>query len=167
MGIKLNLTGEEIKAAQGNSFPPLAEGIYGAVIYEAKFKDSRAGNPMYEITFKITEGPEGIGRQVRGWFTLTPKALFKVVELNKAVGFPYPTKDTPAGEFEFNDADDYLSKQVNIQLVQEPYESVEEDEDGNEVEITAYRNNIKKVLKYNADNIGGTSTAEDKSGLFL
>lgn len=166
MGIKLNLTGEEIKAAQGGSFPPLAEGVYEAVVYEAKFKQSKANNPMYELTFKITAGPEGIGRQVRGWFTLTPKAMFKVVELNKAVGFPYPNKETPAGEFEFNDADDYLGKTVNIKIVQEPYASVDEDDN----DITAYRNNIKKVLKHDPDKVSGAegegNDAGD-SGLFL
>lgn len=164
MGIKLNLTGEEIKAAQGGSFPPLAEGTYSASIYEAKFKTSKQGNPMYELTFKLTGGPEGVGRQLKGWFTLTPKALFKVVELNKAVGFPYPNKDHPAGEFEFNDADDYLGKQVNLIVIQEAYESVDEEDN----DITAYRNNIKKVLKFDADKVDGEGTvAETKSGLFL
>lgn len=162
MGIKLNLTGEEIKQAQGD-FTPLAEGTYGATIFDAKFKDSRAGNPMYELTFKITDGPEGIGRQIRGWFTLTAKALFKVVELNKAVGFPYPNKETPAGEFEFADADEYLGQKVNLLIIQEPYESV--DDDGND--ITAFRNNIKKVVKYNADDAVATEGTEEKSGLFL
>lgn len=164
MGIKLNLTGEEIKAAQGGAFPPLAEGTYGAVIYDAKFGQSKAKNDMYTITFKINEGPEGINRQLKGWFTLTPAALFKVVELNKAVGFPYPTKDTPAGEFEFNDAEDYLGKQVNIVIVQEAYESVDE-ETGED--ITAYRNNVKYVRKYDPDKISGASEAAVDKSLFL
>lgn len=166
MGIKLNLTADEIKGAQGE-FTPLPEGIYSAFVYEAKFKQSRADNPMYELNFKITDGPEGIGRKIKGWFTLTPAAMFKVVELNKAVGFPYPNKETPAGEFEFNDADDYLQEKVNLQIIQEPYASV--DDDGNDV--TLFRNNIKKVLKHDTDKVTaegeGNDVAATSSGLFL
>ena len=165
MGIKLNLTADEIKGAQGN-FEPLPEGTYGAFVYEAKFKESRAGNPMYELNFKITEGPAGVGRKIMGWFTLTPKALFKVIELNKAVGFPYPKSAADAGEFEFADADDYVSEKVNLSIIQEPYESV--DDDGNEV--TLFRNNIKRVNPYDPDKISGEGDAEaatDKGGLFL
>lgn len=164
MGIKLNLTTDEIKGAQGE-FTVLPEGIYGAFVYEAKFKKSRAGNDMYELNFKITEGPAGIGRKIMGWFTLTPKALFKVVELNKAVGFPYPNKSTPAGEFEFNDADDYLQEKVNLQIIQEPYEGVDDDDEP----VTLYRNNIKKVLAYDPDKVTSEDDVEEKddSGLFL
>lgn len=164
MGIKLNLTNDEIKAAQSSgSFPTLEAGTYGAVIYTSELKNSKAGNPMYVIDFKITEGPEGIGRKQRSWFVLAPQALFAVIGLNKAVGFPYPTKDTPAGEFEFNDPEDYLGKKVNIVLEVEPYESV--DDEGNDV--TKTRNVVKRVNAYDEDKISGAVAEDTKSGLFL
>lgn len=163
MGIKLNLTNDEIKAAQSTGFPTLQAGTYGAVIYESALKQSKAGNPMYVIDFKITEGPEGIGRKQRGWFVLAPQALFSVIGLNKAVGFPYPTKETPAGEFEFADAEDYLGKKVNIVLEVEEYASVDDDDN----DIIATRNTIKRVNKFDEDKITGAEVADTKSGLFL
>lgn len=164
MGIKLNLTNDEIKAAQSSgSFPTLAAGVYGAVIYTSELKTSKAGNPMYVIDFKITEGPEGIGRKQRSWFVLAPQALFAVIGLNKAVQFPYPTKDTPEGEFEFADPEEYVGKKVNIVLEVEPYESV--DDDGEDV--TKTRNVVKRVNAYDEGKITGAEAVDVKSGLFL
>lgn len=161
MGFKLNLTSDEIKKAQGGAFPPLPAGTYGAIVFDVTEKTSKAGNDMYEIDFKITEGPEGIGRKQRGWFVVSGKALFSVVGLLKALDLPYPSKDTPAGEFEFPDGDEFLSREVNLKITQEAYET--EDEDGKVV--TAYRNNISRVFAYDPDKIteadgdGGTPAA--------
>ena len=162
MGIRLNLTNDEIKSAQGG-FPVLPAGVYGATIYSSELKQSKAGNPMYVIDFKITEGAAGIGRKQRSWFVLAPNALFSVIGLNKAVGFPYPTKDTPAGEFEFNDADDYVGKKVNIVLEVEDYESVDEDDN----DVTKQRNVVKRVNAYDTDKVTGAEVEDAKSGLFL
>lgn len=149
MGFKLNLTAAEIKSAQGGAFPPLPAGTYGAIIFEGSESTSKAGNDMYVLDFKITEGPEGINRKQRGWFVVSGKALFSVVGLLKALDLPYPSKETPAGEFEFPDVDAFLGEQVNIKITQESYET--EDEEGNVV--TAYRNNISRVFKYDPDKI--------------
>lgn len=149
MGFKLNLTAAEIKNAQGGGFKPLPAGIYGATIFDVTEKQSKAGNDMYEIDFKITEGPEGVGRKQRGWFVVSGKALFSVVGLLKALDLPYPSKETPAGEFEFPDGDSFLGEEVNIKITQEPYQT--EDDEGKEV--TAYRNNIARVFKYDPDKI--------------
>lgn len=155
MGFKLNLTSDEIKNAQGGGFKPLPEGTYGAIVFDVTEKQSRAGNDMYEIDFKITEGPEGIGRKIRGWFVVSGKALFSVVGLLKALDFPYPTKDTPAGTFEFPDGDEFLGKELNLKIKQEAYET--EGDDG-EV-VTAYRNNVNRVFAYDPDKI--SEAAED------
>lgn len=155
MGFKLNLTSDEIKNAQGGSFKPLPEGTYGAIVFDVTEKQSKAGNDMYEIDFKITEGPEGIGRKIRGWFVVSGKALFSVVGLLKALDFDYPTKDTPAGEFEFPDGDEFLGKELNLKIKQGAYET--EGEDG-EV-VTAYRNNISRTFPYDPDKI--TEPGED------
>lgn len=164
MGFKLNLNNDEIKAAQSTGFPVLAEGTYGAVIYTAIQKVSKSGNPMFELDFKITDGPEGIGRKQRGWFVLAPQALFAVVGLNKAVGFPVPTKDTVVdGEFEFEEVEEYVGKKVNVFIEVTPYDSV--DEEGED--IVKYQNGIKRVTAYNPDKHTGAEVADTKSGLFL
>lgn len=155
MGFKLNLTADEIKNAQGGGFKPLPAGIYGATIFDVTEKQSKAGNDMYEIDFKITEGPEGVGRKQRGWFVVSGKALFAVVGLLKALDMPYPDKNTEAGTFEFPDGDEFLGREVNIKITAEPYET--EDDDGKAV--TAYRNNIGKVFAYDPDKI--TEAEED------
>lgn len=164
MGFKLNLNNDEIKAAQSTGFPVLEAGTYGAVIYTAVQKKSKSGNEMFELDFKITDGPSGIGRKQRGWFVLAPQALFAVVGLNKAVGFPVPSKDTVTdGAFEFEDAEEYVGKQVNITLDVTDYASV--DEEGEDV--TKQQNNIKRVTKYDPDKHLGSEAVEAKSGLFL
>jgi hypothetical protein len=196
MGIKLNLTGEEIKKAQGGGFAPLPEATYGATVYSSEYKISKSSkNPMYQIDFKITEGPAGIGRRQRGWFVLSGKALFKVVELLKAVDFPYPNKSTPAGEFEFPDADEFLGIAVNIKLEQEEYASVATEADvefnataepedkilnsetGEPVTeegepVTKIQNRLARVLPYDPDRITTDEELEagetaQSGGLFL
>lgn len=157
MGFKLNLTSDEIKNAQGGGFKPLPEGTYGAIVFDVTEKQSKAGNDMYEIDFKITEGPDGIGRKIRGWFVVSGKALFSVVGLLKALDFPYPDKNTPAGVFEFPDGDEFLGKELNLKIKQEAYET--ENEDG-EV-VTAYRNNISRTFPYDPDKI---TQPEDEDG---
>lgn len=157
MAFKLNLTADEIKNAQGGGFKPLPKGTYGAVIYEVTEKQSKAGNDMYEIDFKITEGPEGIGRKQRGWFVVSGKALFAVVGLLKALDMDYPSKDTKPGVFEFPDGDEFLGKEVNITIDQEPYQTVDDNGD----EVTTYRNNLKRVFPYDPDKI---SEPEDDEG---
>jgi len=153
MGFKLNLTNDEIRSAQGN-FEPVPAGTYGAKIFEAVQKKSKAGNEMYELNFKIVQGPAGINRKLKSWFVLSGKGLFKLVELNKATDFPYPDKNTPAGEFEFPDADEYLGKDVNLVIGVEDYNSV--DDDGNDV--VRQRNVVKNVRPYDEDKI---TTEED------
>jgi hypothetical protein len=166
--VKLNLTATEIKDAQ-SGYQALPAGIYSATVYDAKFGDSKAGNPMYTLDFLITDGPEVRKNfKMKGWFVLKANALFSLIALNKSVGFPYPKKDTPAGEFEFPEAEEYLGKEVNLKIVREPYPS--EDDEGNE--IVAYRNNIKTVLPFDPDKVDGPADEDEDvvvagSNLFL
>lgn len=153
MGFKLNLTADEIKNAQGNNFKPLPAGTYGAIIFDVTEKQSKKGNDMYEIDFKITDGPDGIGRKQRSWFVIKGDALFAYVGLAKATDKPYPAKGDE-GEFEFPDGDEFLGLEVNIKIALDPYET--EDDEGKVV--TAYRNKITKVFKYDPDRI---DVAED------
>lgn len=160
MPISINLTNDEIKKAQ-SGFTPLAEGTYGAIIYGAKVDTSKnSGNQMYVVDYKITEGPEGVGRKIKAWYTLAPHALFGVIGLLKALGLEYPKE---AGEFEFPDADEFVGEEVNIKIVQEPSQGVNDEGD----EVTILRNNVKNVYAYNADKISTGEDAEEKSGVFL
>lgn len=170
MAFKLNLTADEIKDAQGSTIKPVAEGIYGAVVYEAKMAKSKAGNDMYVIDYKITGGPEKVGpkRTFRSWYVLKANALFSLIALLKAVDMPYPKKDTPAGEFEFPDPEDFVGEKVNLKITQETYESV--DDDGKD--ITALRNVVKTVYAYDEDKIDDELSDEEKeaasdSSIFL
>lgn len=168
MGIKVNLTQDEIKGAQSSAPAPLPEGIYGAQIYNAVYKLSKSSNkPMYEIEFKITDGPAGIGRKrLLYWASLAPNALFSTIKVLKALGLPYPNKETPAGEFEFPDAEEFVGEQVNIKLIVEPYASVNDEDE----EITAYRNVVKDVRKYDVDKVTDAEDVDDAAsagGVFL
>ena len=164
MAITLNLNAEEIKNAQGGNFEPLPAGTYGAVIFDSKLGMSKAGNQMYIIDYKITEGPAGVGRKQRAWYVLQPNALFSLNGLLKAVDMPYPTKDTPAGEFEFPDPEDFLGLEVNIKLDLETYKTIVDDKPA-----TGYRNNVKRVFAYDPDKITGDDedSAAPAAGKFL
>lgn len=165
MGFKLNLTKDESDAAQGGQPKPLPAGTYGAVIYSnVQGKSKNSGNEMFTIDFKITDGPVQTKRKIRGWFTLEGKGLFKLVELNKAVGFAYPKKGFE-GEFEFAEPEEYVGIDVNLKLGVEEYETV--DDDGNDA--TGERNFIARVNPYDESKIDhDTEDAADAgSGLFL
>ncbi len=168
MGIKINLTPEEVKDAQGG-FNPIPEGVYAATIVDAKLGKSKAQNPMYIIEYLITDGPEVRKNfKLKGWYVLKANALFGVIGLNKAVGFAYPkgAADLEDGGFEFPDADEYLGQEVNIKVIQSSY--LTEGDDGEEV--TAYRNEVKAVYKADPDKVDGPvdeDAADVKSDLFL
>lgn len=173
MGFKLNLTNDEVKQAQGGGFPALPAGTYGAVIFENVQKKSKAGNEMFEVNYKIQEGPAGKNRKIKSWYVLSGKGLFKIVELHKALGgaeggFPIPDK---GGEYEFPDADEYLSNKVNIVLGVEDYATNDDDPKTGEP-ILAQRNVVVRVKPYDPDTITTQEDleAEDDSadgGLFL
>lgn len=164
--VKVNLTQEEIKAAQSSRPAPLPAGIYGAIIYTAVQKDSKAKKPMFEIDFKITDGPAGIGRKQRAWFSLAPNALFSTIALMKALDLPYPDKDAEPGEFDFTDAEDLVGERVNIRLIQTPFNTVDDDDNP----VVAFQNEVKGVKAYDESKHTSADDVEDgadTSGVFL
>lgn len=164
--ITVNLTQDEIKAAQSVAPPPLPEGIYGAQIYSAVYKLSKAKKPMYVIEFKITDGPAGIGRKgLLYWASLSPAALFSTIKVLKALDMPYPDKDTKEGDFDFPDPDEFVGEQVNIKLIVDEYESVNDDDEPE----TRYQNKVKDVRKYDIDKVSSSDDVEDATagGVFL
>ena len=139
MGVKLNLTQSDIKKAKG-IFEPLPLGVYGAVIFEAKDAISKSsGNPMYTVTYKVTELPEGategLGYKFTAYYSQTEKAWFKARELFKAIGRTDIIEGIESSELEFPPADEVLlGEEVNLKLKHDQYESV--DDEDNEVTLT-------------------------------
>lgn len=151
MGFKLNITPEDIKNATGNTFEPIPEGIYGATIVEAVVKDSKAGNPMYALNLRISEGATGIGRKIRSWHVIQGPGSFSSAALLKALDLPYLKKgmtEEEIADFEFPDADDLIGRELNVKIKVESYEGL--DEDTGEAE-TRYRNNVAGTYKYDPD----------------
>lgn len=148
MAFTLALTAEEIKKAQGTSFEPLPKGTYGASIYESVVKPSKKGNLMYANTYKITAGPTGIGRKIKGWHVIQGDGSFSSANLLKALELPYPDKDTPAGDFEFPDGEEIVGRELNLKLDVEPYDTLNADTGEEE---TRYNNVIKGTFIYDED----------------
>lgn len=168
MAFTLALTADEIKKAQGGSFEPLPKGTYGASIYESVVKPSKKGNLMYANVYKITAGPTGIGRKIRGWHVIQGDGSFSSTNLLKALELPYPSKDTPAGDFEFPDGDEIVGLELNLKLDTEPYETINSDTGEEE---TRYNNVIKGTFIYDEDRhddeVDEDSTGEAATGSFL
>lgn len=61
------------------------EGCYFARLTDVEMAESKAGNPMWVWHFAITRGKYE-GRDLRTFTSLTPKALFKLEEVGKALG---------------------------------------------------------------------------------
>lgn len=89
-----------------NSFEPLPEGIYNAVLDgEVEVKDGQNG-PYWSWTFKITD--EGFeGRQQWLNTSLSEKALWKLREVFEAFGYSADTH-----------TDDLIGKPVKLMVVQ-------------------------------------------------
>jgi hypothetical protein len=169
MGITLNLTAEEVKSAQGG-FTPIAEGTYTAVIYSVKADTSKAGNPMYVFEFKLQEGPEiRKNYKIRTYATLTANALFTLVGINKAVGFPVPDKNAKPNKdgivpFELKDPEDYQGLEVNVRIKHRDYNTVDENGDP-EVQKQA---EVRGVYKYDPSKItGAEGAAAPDDGVFV
>ncbi len=144
MGFTLKLTKENIEQAKGQSFEPIPKGVYGATIYEAKVGPSKSsGNPMYTVTYKVDFN--GKPRKVKSWHVIQGPGSFSSANLLKALGLPFPDKDTKEGDFEFPDADELIGEELNVKVDVEPYDSL--DEDTGE-EVTRYNNVIRGTFAY-------------------
>jgi len=98
-------TATKVEEAE-DSFKPIPEGIYNAVLDgEVEVKDGTNG-PYWKWTFKITE--EGYeGRQQWLNTSLSEKALWKLKEVFEAFGYPADTN-----------TDDLIGKPVKLMVVQ-------------------------------------------------
>lgn len=168
MGVKLNLTQDEINKAKG-IFPALPAGVYGAVIFEAKNAVSKSsGNDMYTVTYKITESGtgQGVGRKFTTYYAHSEKAWFKAREFFKALGRRDLIEGIEAGELEFPSIDDLevLGEEVNLKLKIEEYAT--EDDDGNDV--LGERNIVDRVYVYDeSKHTGNEEESAGNGGKFL
>lgn len=66
-------------------------GRYRVVVEDVEADQSKAGNPMINLWFRI-EGGEFDGQTLVDRLTITEKALFRVVGFMQAIGLPTPKK---------------------------------------------------------------------------
>lgn len=66
-------------------------GRYRVVVEDVEADQSKAGNPMINLWFRITGG-EFDGQTLVDRLTVTEKALFRVVGFMQAIGLPTPKK---------------------------------------------------------------------------
>lgn len=105
---------------------PLPEGIYPVSIAKVEQTLSKSsGNPMLKIEFNIND-PEYSGRKVWANYVLTEAAMWKVMELFKALGLPTESIVSI-------DTDELVGLECSAQIGQREYE-------GN------IQNEVKKVM---------------------
>lgn len=105
-GITINLTGDDLRAAEG--FKPIPVGTWLHVaIFEASLAYSKseknAGKPMYKLVFKLMgeSAKEHGERKIRENAFLWSGALFNTMRILKALGYDTPNPQNPADQFTF------------------------------------------------------------------
>lgn len=125
MGISLNITSEDLAAAEAGSYSVVPAGSYNATIYEAKLEQVKSGpnegKPRLNIQFKLTgEGVEN--RRVFGYVALYKAGDFwKTQAFFKALGY-----NMQAGTFEVPNPADLAGKPIGVRV------KVGKDQDGND-----------------------------------
>ena len=69
----------------------LPEGTYRVIVEDAEMDQSKAGNPMVNVWFRV-QGGDHDGATVTDRLVLTEKSLFRVVGFMQAIGLPTPKK---------------------------------------------------------------------------
>lgn len=92
---------------------PLETGEYEFLIKKIEPKTSKAGNPMWLVTFEEVETKTVIWEN----YTFVDKALFKIKELFDVLGF-----DTTTIPFEIPALEDLVGNFVKGKVIQEEYE---------------------------------------------
>lgn len=67
-------------------FDPLPKGVYNCFVYDLEGRESKSGNPMIEVQFKIATG-EYANRRQWTYLVLTPAAWWKVEEFFEALDY--------------------------------------------------------------------------------
>lgn len=163
MAFKLDITAKDIEESVGKTFEPLSPGVYGAIIVESVVKNSKKGNLMYANNYRITGGPEGIDRKIRGWHVIQGPGAFSSASLLKALGLPYIKKgmtEQELADFEFPDGDELIGQELNLKIKNEPYKGMDDNGD----EITKYQDSIGGTFPYDEDKHTEPEEDEEDSG---
>lgn len=106
-------------------FEPLPEGDCNFSIDEVEEKPAKSADKFPQLMIKMTvvDGPSA-GKRATAFFSLSPKAVFRVRELLEATGCTVVSRGkTDAGEEQFDcDTDELLNKYVTFKVRQEEYE---------------------------------------------
>jgi hypothetical protein len=112
----LDFTGVDL---EDKEFEPIPAGVYQARVdaSQAEVKRSQNGNDYLTLCFVIENHPEFTGRKVFENYALTPKAMWKLGKVLKALG----VLPTDALKFTF-DTTEIHNKPCKIKVRQEAYQ---------------------------------------------
>jgi hypothetical protein len=120
---------------------PVSEGRHLVALYDAKWGETKKGDPMLKVTWKCQAGDPDEGRQVFDQYPVMPTTMWKLKLLLEGLG------EDASGEYEF-DAQGLVGKIAVIEVEHEEY-------DGKN------RARVKAVYP-NEDNTASTSAATGK-----
>lgn len=167
-GATVNFSGVE---SGGRKCP---DGEYQAEIVSAELEESKAGNDMIVIKWKITDG-KFKGTTIFDQCSLVPQALWKLKTLLEAVGIDPQEEDVEASEY----ASELMEKTATILVTNETYEGEqrpkvtgygaegeaeveEEEETEEEEEETPKKKGAKKSSKDDDDDDGEEEETEEE-----
>jgi hypothetical protein len=123
-----------IRFTAGNTdFTPLPEGTYDCKILSFEQTTSSTGNPQLAIKLEIVDGPLK-QRQPMVWYSLTPKAGWKMKKLLEELAINYADQgvdDDGFAQLEF-DPDDLVGRVVRYDVTQREYNNRKNNQFGNE-----------------------------------
>lgn len=100
---------------ESNEFKPLTEGIYPAYLYDTDLRETKNGDDMYVLVFKVSEESEASGRQLYLNLPVMQKTMWKIKEVLNALGV-----DT-SGQVQV-DFDELLGTKVNLDVGNREYQ---------------------------------------------
>lgn len=158
-GVSVNFSGVE---SGGRKCP---DGTYQAEITSAEVEESKAGNPMIVVKWKISEGKFS-GTTIYDQLSLVPQALWKMKTLLEALEIEPQEEDVEASDY----ASEMVEKTATIIVTNETYEGEqrpkvtgygtageegeaeeEEEEEAEEEEETPKKKGSKKSSKDDDD----------------
>lgn len=83
--VQINTEGVQEFGGDGGGEPEVAPGEYVLDCVDIIQDTSKNQNSMLVVTFEVVEG-EAAGKQLKGWYTLTDKALGRIKKLQIACG---------------------------------------------------------------------------------
>lgn len=126
------------------------EGWAKVEIDDVEEKESSNGNAQYVVYYKSLD--EKFTGTIRDYVTITQKAIGNMLNLAKTCGFPVPSVEKP-GKFVVPPADDFIGKELEINIIHVEDSKGKTDDDGNIVKYS----NVKFAGR---KPVGGVSKAK-------